>query len=977
MKRIFGLLLITGFIFAQDFDWEDQGIPVRQGIHIEWQRTGDIGDDGEMIFCWSDTRFGNRDIFIQKVDASGNKLWAEYGSPVVIADARQEDPIVIADGSGGAFVMWIDYRFEAEDGDIFATHVNSEGLVDTLTWGAEGTPLTTVAGKQVSPNMSSDGMGGAFSIWNDESVSNTGHIYAQHLTIDGPEDDPAVAGFPVIASAGSHAGVSIEVAGAGFANMVWEQSSGENSDIYAQRIDVNLNTLWSTPEEGGIVVCDAVNNQTSPKVNDVSATVSAIVWEDLRTNPLDSNIYIQYVDADGNMLLENNGEVICDENQNQLAPRIKADENSTYIVWTDSRESVDNSDIYAQRHTLLGGSQWEDNGKPIALQGRNKKAPRLTVGDFGDVFIVWEDERVNPHPEVDIYTQHLTPDGTESFVTDGLMICNAENTQESPLVRPDGQGNAIIVWGDRRTGSYSLYVQHVVPESGISLSENGIEMYFGIDGNGISPKTLYLGNDRTLLYWTDYRLGGGNPITFGQIVDQNYNQINLTNGLPLNGALTFQTNPTAVLVGDRIFLNFTTIDNWGTFLQYYQILDLNLNIVGPAEGMPVYVADWQFDQNYGLPVVGEDGFVYQSFSDFRDFADYDVYVKKFDSDGNSLWADDGVRMAELSGTDDLVRSMEPLPGGGCIVVWQGGEWFDQQIFAQAVDGDGEILESWGEDAVGISTIAENQTGPVSVATDAGVFIAWKDSRNGNADVFGQYIHFDGTIQGVDDGFGISVKANDQQNPTLAYNESQNEVLVCWEDYENGIDFDILCVTVDLSNLTLSDEIVISGTLDSNETSPFATTSLDGTYMVIWEDTRNSTTKDIYYQEIFNGEFVFPAGGRYVCNIDFKQEIPGIGLYSETDNSYVIYWDDSRSSGKEDLINIYVQSRTIPVNSCGSMDVNFDLTVDILDIVMTVGFIMETQEFTEAQICAADSNLDGAVDILDIVTTMNYLLNGEN
>ncbi|MBC8478865.1 MAG: hypothetical protein H8D46_00255, partial [FCB group bacterium] len=774
----------------------------------------------------------------------------------------------------------------------------------------------------------------------------------------------------------SHSSVSIEVSGEGFANLVWQQDNGSDSDIYAQRINANLNTLWSTPEEGGIIVCDAANNQTAPKVNDVSDTISAIVWEDNRAVVDRSDIYIQYVDADGNMLLDDNGEPLCTAVDSQVNPRVKADENSTYVVWSDHREGTDWWDIYAQRHTLTGGNMWEANGKPIALQGKHKANPRLTVDDFGGVFIVWEDERVYSTPEVEVYIQHLTPDGTESFATDGLVLCDAENIQEAPLVRPDGFGNAIVVWGDRRTGSYSLYVQHVDPASGVSFEANGREMYFGIDGNGVSPKTLYLGNDRTFLYWTDYRLGGSNPITFGQIIDENYDQVMEINGIPLGTVNDYQTNPKAVLVGENVFLNYVTVNDEGTFLQNYQIFDSNLTQIGPDGGTPVYEAPWQFDQLYGKPVAGDDGYVYMAFSDFRVF-DYEVFVQKYDENGNPQWGDGGELMADLPGTDDIIRSIEALPGGGCVTVWQGGEWFDQQVFIQAIDGNGDIVDGWDEDGVALVTVEENQTGPRSAAANNGTFVAWKDSRNGNADIYGQYILYDGTIQGLTDGFPISAKINDQQKPTVSYDSITDEVIICWEDYENGVDFDIFCKTINLGTLEISEEIPISTTLDSNETNPFVFTSLDGTHMIIWEDTRNTTTTDIYYQEIHLGELVFEQGGIYVCNIDFKQELPGIDLYSETNNSYVMYWDDSRSSGKEDLINIYVQSRTITGSACGSMDVNLDGDVDILDIVTTVGIVLETIIPTDEQLCAADANLDGDIDILDIVTIVNFILNNGN
>ena len=73
MYKILILLVFTS-LYCQ-YDWQDNGLPLRQGIHIEWQRTGDNGNDGEMIFAWSDTRFGGRDIYAKKMQEeveSGN-----------------------------------------------------------------------------------------------------------------------------------------------------------------------------------------------------------------------------------------------------------------------------------------------------------------------------------------------------------------------------------------------------------------------------------------------------------------------------------------------------------------------------------------------------------------------------------------------------------------------------------------------------------------------------------------------------------------------------------------------------------------------------------------------------------------------------------------------------------------------------------------------------------------------------------------
>ena len=48
INKLFFLCVLFSLSFSQ-FDWEDNGIAIRQGYHIEWQRTADIGDDGSVI----------------------------------------------------------------------------------------------------------------------------------------------------------------------------------------------------------------------------------------------------------------------------------------------------------------------------------------------------------------------------------------------------------------------------------------------------------------------------------------------------------------------------------------------------------------------------------------------------------------------------------------------------------------------------------------------------------------------------------------------------------------------------------------------------------------------------------------------------------------------------------------------------------------------------------------------------------------
>ncbi len=56
------------------------------------------------------------------------------------------------------------------------------------------------------------------------------------------------------------------------------------------------------------------------------------------------------------------------------------------------------------------------------------------------------------------------------------------------------------------------------------------------------------------------------------------------------------------------------------------------------------------------------------------------------------------------------------------------------------------------------------------------------------------------------------------------------------------------------------------------------------------------------------------------------------------------------------------------------DTNGDDSVDVLDIVQIVGYILGNTTFTDNQFCIADVNVDVSVDVLDVVMIVNWILN---
>ena len=216
MRINFIFFIFLSFVIGQDMVWQNNGIPIRQGVHIEWQRTVCPGESGSMIFVWSDTRYGSRNVFAQKVDSSGVLLWGSQGSAVTNLPGRQEDPVAITDGDGGAFIAWVDYRFD-DEGDIFIQHIDNQGnrMMDD-----NGEALARVDGRHLTINMCTDSLGGVFVAWQDKRNFLDDDIFGTHVSSNYEIIAPS-SGVSIIQMNGNQGAKSLEYAGNNQATIIW------------------------------------------------------------------------------------------------------------------------------------------------------------------------------------------------------------------------------------------------------------------------------------------------------------------------------------------------------------------------------------------------------------------------------------------------------------------------------------------------------------------------------------------------------------------------------------------------------------------------------------------------------------------------------------------------------------------------------------------------------------------------------------
>ncbi|QLQ07464.1 MAG: hypothetical protein HZY76_16555 [Anaerolineae bacterium] len=84
---------------------------------------------GGVIVTWGDLRQPSApNVYAQRITANGVALWATDGVPVSVDSGRQSPPArLAADGAGGAWVVWQDFRLYAPRSDVYMQRLSATG----------------------------------------------------------------------------------------------------------------------------------------------------------------------------------------------------------------------------------------------------------------------------------------------------------------------------------------------------------------------------------------------------------------------------------------------------------------------------------------------------------------------------------------------------------------------------------------------------------------------------------------------------------------------------------------------------------------------------------------------------------------------------------------------------------------------------------------------------------------------------------
>ena len=428
--------------------WVEDGTPVCTEAYSQNGASACSDGAGGAIIAWIDRRdglaWGTHDVYAQRVYPDGTLAWAPAGVAVCDVPEEQSSVRVVSDGYGGAIIIWADLR-DAGVTKIYAQRLAPDG---SRLWNLADDGVLVSTMDTQSAEMTSDGHGGAIVTWGRDAGGQNMNLYAQRLDPSGTllwdSDGVEVCNDP------SHQSVPrIAPDGLGGAYIAWNDY--RYSDIvirgYANHVNASGTVTWGS---GGLRV-----SETSASMGDLDIAADGlggiVVSYNTRVGFDPTQVDAQRIDPSGARLWGSMGLEVCRSGIQCQNVSLSPDGNGgTYIAWEESRPGAEGARI--QYVSADGSILLETNGMKVTAHNVHQGGVCIARHLDGGAVIGWLEIRDNP--EYDLFAQRIDGAGQRAWGDEGTALCETPDFPRKAEWVQVTEGNPIIHWCDWRDGDY-------------------------------------------------------------------------------------------------------------------------------------------------------------------------------------------------------------------------------------------------------------------------------------------------------------------------------------------------------------------------------------------------------------------------------------------------------------------------------------------------------------------------------------------
>jgi hypothetical protein len=414
--------------------------------------------DGGCFVSWFDSRSGSYCMYLQRLDADGNKLFADDG--LLVSDELQMSWLVdydmAVDAEDNAVIVFCDTRNTADELDVSAYMISSDG---TFLWGANGICLsdTSTPSFEATPSVAVTGTGNSIIAW---SNTDNGTLIFQKISPAGAKlwgtngivfDDPVrTLAYPVLVPATGDQAI-----------ILFKSSTGsfpyQTTWLYTGLLDASGGWGWSdTP----ILVYDSghMSAWAYPEAVPDSSGGAIFSWYDA-VDLSTFEVWVQRVDSSGSLLFPANGAQASTNSDNRLHMYPSAvyypSADETLVFWVEENDNQDQYGVYGQLFNSSGARQWTDSGLQLLPLGGNQISFVRAESDPGGAFVGY----LIGTPGTAVRVIRIGYD--QSIIWGPTTLSAASLGGKDDLVSCLGIGAGYIAaWSDSRN-DYGIYAQRI------------------------------------------------------------------------------------------------------------------------------------------------------------------------------------------------------------------------------------------------------------------------------------------------------------------------------------------------------------------------------------------------------------------------------------------------------------------------------------------------------------------------------------
>jgi hypothetical protein len=428
--------------------------------------------------------------------------FSAYGVPV---EAERFHPAVAYDPEYNRYLVVYDRSNDASSSDIYGQLINCDGSPA----GPEFLISNSNDGEWNPAIAREDTEGRFLVVWEQGDFPNPSHLYGQLVNPNGSLHN---SNFVISNATNNKWNPSIAYSAYYYGRflVVWDDGRGANSRIYGQLVGED-GTLLVTASDVNFTIGEAGGDQYAPCVAyDGYRDRFFVVWSDYRSGT-EYDIYGQVVVPDGSLYYDNL--IVSDAEGDQVDPKLEYDGVNTrfLVVWEDGRNGT-NWDIYGQLVIRYNDTPnyygiSPDTNLIISNTGDGQFNPSIVRDDYNNRFtVVWEDDRSGTWS---IYGQHVNRDGT---LNGGNFLIDGDN-DENASAAAGYYGGVLVVFDTWRSASYDIGLAPVgngcIPN--ISISPTSHDFGDVVVGTQSPPQEFTISNDgQGDLTLQQFSISGGN-----------------------------------------------------------------------------------------------------------------------------------------------------------------------------------------------------------------------------------------------------------------------------------------------------------------------------------------------------------------------------------------------------------------------------------------------------------------------------------